>query len=97
MRIFSLLKVILNFLRSLLKYNVFFVVYKRFNNSVFIMDVIIMFYLFIFYIINLFNRRIVYPYKFFWLFILLIKEIFKTIFNLFPSPNLNFNVLIFNK
>ena len=45
---FFLLRVILNFLRNLFKYKVFFMVYKRFNNSAFIINMVIMFYLFIF-------------------------------------------------
>ena len=45
---FFLLRVIFNSLRNLFKYKVFFVVCKRFNNSVFIINVVIVFYLFIF-------------------------------------------------
>ena len=48
MRTFFLLKVIVSFLKSLLKYKVFLMVYKRFNNSVFIIDIITVFYLFTF-------------------------------------------------
>ena len=48
MRTFSLLRVTPNSLRSLFKYKVFFAVYERPNNSVFIMNIIIVFYLFIF-------------------------------------------------
>ena len=70
---------------------------ERLNNSAFIIDVITVFYLFIFQIINPLKRRIVYPYKFFWLFILSVKEVSVTIFNLFPPPNLSFNMRILNK
>ena len=38
-----------------------------------------------------------YPCEFFWLLVLFIKEASVTIFNLFPPPNLNPNVRIFNK
>ena len=48
MRTFFLLKVIPSFLRSLFKYKVFFVVYERFNNSAFIINVVTVFYLFAF-------------------------------------------------
>ena len=48
MRTFSLLKVILNSLESLLKYNVFLVIYNKFNNSVFIIDMITAFYYLLF-------------------------------------------------
>ena len=48
MRTFSLLRVIPSFLRNLLKYKAFFMVYKRLNNSAFIIYVITMFYLFTF-------------------------------------------------
>ena len=48
MRTFFLLRVILNFLRSLFKHKAFLVVYKKPNNSVFIIDVITVFYLFTF-------------------------------------------------
>ena len=48
MRTFFLLRVILNFLRNLFKYKAFFVVYKKFNNSVFIINMVTVFYLFIF-------------------------------------------------
>ena len=39
----------------------------------------------------------VYPYKFFWLFVLSVKEAFITISNLSPPPNLSFNVRVLNK
>ena len=45
---FFLLRVIPNSLRSLFKYKAFFIVYKRLNNSVFIINVVTVFYLFIF-------------------------------------------------
>ena len=48
MRTFFLLRVILNFLSSLFKYKACLVVCKRFNNSVFIINVITVFYLFTF-------------------------------------------------
>ena len=48
MRTFSLLRVTFNSLKNLLKYKVSFVVYERFNNPAFIIDVVIMFYLFSF-------------------------------------------------
>ena len=65
---------------------------KRFNHSVFIINVVIVFYLFIFLIINPLKRRMVYPCELFWLFILFIKEASVAISNLSPPPNLNFNV-----
>ena len=48
MRTFSLLRVIPNFLKSLFKYKAFFMVYKKFNNSVFIINVVTVFCLFTF-------------------------------------------------
>ena len=48
MRTFFLFKVILSFLKSLLKYNDFFVVYDRLNNFTFIINMIHVFYLFTF-------------------------------------------------
>ena len=45
---FFLLRVTPSFLRNLFKYKVFFIVYKRFNNSVFIINMVIVFYLFTF-------------------------------------------------
>ena len=48
MRTFFLLRVIPSFLRNLLKYKVFFVIYKKPNNSVFIINMVTVFYLFIF-------------------------------------------------
>ena len=48
MRTFSLLEIILNFLRSLLKYKASFIVYVRLNNSAFIINMVTVFYLFIF-------------------------------------------------
>ena len=45
---FFLLRVTPNSLRSLFKYKVFFVVCKRFNNSVFIVNVVTVFYFFTF-------------------------------------------------
>ena len=48
MRTFFLLKVIPNSLKSLFKYKVFLMVYKRFNNFIFIIDMVTVFYLFIF-------------------------------------------------
>ena len=48
MRTFFLLRVMPNFLKSLLKYKVFFMVYKNPNNSVFIIDMVTVFYLFTF-------------------------------------------------
>ena len=48
MRIFSLLRVTLSFLKNLFRYKVFLVVYEKLNNSVFIIDVITVFYLFAF-------------------------------------------------
>ena len=65
MQTFSLLRVTPSSLRSLLKYKAFLVVYKRFNNSVFIINMVTVFYLFIFQIINPLKRRIVYPCKLF--------------------------------
>ena len=67
-------------------------VYKRFNNSVFIINVIIIFYLFTFQIINPLKRRMVYPCKLFRLLVSSAKEASVTISNLSPSPNLNFNI-----
>ena len=40
-------------------------VYKRLNNSVFIINVVIMFYLFILQVINPLKGCMVYPYEFF--------------------------------
>ena len=40
-------------------------VYKRLNNSVSIINVITVFYLFTFQIINPLKKRIIYPYKLF--------------------------------
>ena len=48
MRTFFLLRVTPNSLKSLLKYKVSFVVYKKPNNSAFIINVITVFYLFTF-------------------------------------------------
>ena len=48
MQTFFLLRVIPNSLRSLFKYKVFLVVCERFNNSVFIINMVTTFYLFIF-------------------------------------------------
>ena len=67
-------------------------VYKRLNNSAFIIDVVTVFYLFIFKIINLLKRRIVYLYKLFWSFISSVKEVSVMIFNLSPPSNLNLNI-----
>ena len=72
-------------------------VYKRFNNSVFIINMVIVFYLFIFQVINPLKRCIIYPYKLFWSLISSAKEAFVIIFNLFPPLNLNPNVQMPNK
>ena len=67
-------------------------IYQRLNNSVFIIDMVTVFYLFPFYVINPLKRCIVYPCKFFWLFMLSAKEALIPIFNLSPPPNLSLNV-----
>ena len=48
MRTFFLLRVTPNSLKSLFKYKTFLVVYEKFNNSAFIINVVTVFYLFIF-------------------------------------------------
>ena len=63
MQTFSLLRVIPNSLRNPLKYKAFLVVYKSLNNSAFIIDVVTVFYLFIFkkaYSISLSAFSIIY-------------------------------------
>ena len=97
MRTFFLLRVILNSLKSLLKYKAFLVVYEKFNNSVFIINIITVFYLFTFQIINPLKKRMAYPCELFRLFILSVKEASVIMSNLFPPLNLNFNVQIPNK
>ena len=97
MQTFSLLRVILNSLRNLLQYKVFFIICERLNKSVFIMNVVTVFYLFTFEVINPLKRRMVYPYKLFWLLILSAKEAFVAIFNLSSPPNLNLNMRVLSK
>ena len=72
-------------------------VYKKPNNSAFIIDVITIFYLLIFQMINPPKRRMAYPYKLFRSLISSIKEASVTISNLSPPPNLNFNMQVLNK
>ena len=72
-------------------------VYKKFNNSAFIIDMVTVFYLFTFQAINPLKRYIIYPYKLFRSFISFAKEAFITIFNLSPPLNLNFNIQIPNR
>ena len=92
-----MLRVILNSLRSLFKYKVFLVVYEKLNNSAFIIDIITVFYLFIFRIINPLKKCMVYPCKLFRLLMSFAKEAFVTISNLFPSPNLSFNMRVLSR
>ena len=72
-------------------------VYENPNNSVFIINVVTVFYLFTFQVINPPKRRIVYLYKLFQLFISSIKEAFIIISNSSFPPNLNFNIRVLNK
>ena len=72
-------------------------VYERFNNSVFIVDMVTVFYLFIFQVISPLKRRMVYPCELFWLLILSVKEAFITIFNLSFPLNLSFNMRVLNR
>ena len=72
-------------------------VYKKPNNSAFVINVVTVFYLFIFQIINPLKKRMAYPYKLFRSLILFVKEVFITIFNLSPPSNFNFNVQMPNK
>ena len=69
-------------------------VYKRPNNSAFIIDVVTVFYLFTFQAINPLKRRIVYPYELFWSLILSVKKASITISSLFLPPSLNPNVQV---
>ena len=92
MRTFSLLRVIPSFFRSLFKYKVSHVVCVRLNNSTFIINIVTVFYLFIFQVINPLKRCMVYPCEFFWSLILFVKEVSVAIFNLSPPPNLSFNI-----
>ena len=97
MRTFFLLRVKSNCLKSLFKYKVSFVVCDKPNNSAFIINMVTVFYLFAFQVINPLKRRMVYPCKFFWLLVSFIKEVSVTIFNLSPSLNLNLNMQVLNK
>ena len=72
-------------------------VYKKFNNSIFIINIVTVFYLFIFEIINPVKKHMAYPYKLLRLFILSVKKASIIIFNLFLPPNLNLNIRIRNK
>ena len=72
-------------------------VYKSFNNSAFIIEMVTVFYLFTFQVINPLKRRMVYPCELFHLFILSVKEASVAISNLSPPPNLNPNVRVLNK
>ena len=72
-------------------------VYKRLNNSVFIINIITVFYLFTFQVVNPLKRRIVYPYKLFRSLISSVKEAYVTISNLFFPPNLSLNIRVLNK
>ena len=72
-------------------------VYERLNNFVFIIDVVTVFYLFIFQVINPLKRCIIYFYEFFWLFVLFAKEASVIIFNLSLSLNLNFNMRVLKR
>ena len=69
----------------------------KLNNSAFILNMVTVFYLFTFQLINPPKRRIVYLYKLFQSLISFIKKASIMIFNLFPPPNLNLNMQILNK
>ena len=70
---------------------------KRFNNSVFIINMITVFYLFIFQVINPPKRHMVYPCELFQSLMLFVKEAFIIISNLSPPPNLSFNMQMLNR
>ena len=59
----------------------------RFNNSAFIIDVVTVFSLFTFEIINPLKRCMIYSCELFRVFMLSSKEVFIAIFNIFPSQN----------
>ena len=70
---------------------------KKLNNSAFIINIITVFYLFIFQVINPLKRCMVYPCKLFRLLMLFAKEASVAIFNLFPPSNLSFNMQVLNR
>ena len=72
-------------------------VYKKPNNSIFIINMVTVFYLFTFQIINPLKRRMAYPYELFRSFVLFAKEASVIIFNSSPPPNLSFNVQVLNR
>ena len=82
---------------NLLKYNTSFIVYIRLNNSVSIINVVNIFYLFTFQTMNPPKKRMVYLYELFQLLILSVKKVFITIFNLSPPPNWRFNIQVFHE
>ena len=70
---------------------------ERLNNSVFVIDVVTVFCLFVFQVINPLKRRMVYPCKLFRSLILSVKEVSITISNLSLPPNLSLNMQVPNK
>ena len=95
--IFLLSNIILNSLRSLLRYSASLVICDKPSNSAFIINIITVSCLLAFHVINPPNNRIIYLYEFFRFIILSVKDIFNVIFNSSPPLTLSLNIQVLRK